>query len=226
MQFGTTGARILVTTTLVAAMAGCVSIPGNKVVPEPTGGPVARVRVVTPSAYGSNVNVRGYPGRDCAEGLSGGGNILNLAAITALVTSRTGQTIGMPTSDKTGPEYKTTEITVAGDRPFALSLEGWWGGEEYTVGLMKYKKPVETCSRAVSFVPKAGADYEILFSGTAGPNCAVVGSQLIGKTAGSAMAAQLEAVELTPTTLCKGLPTRTGVMPSPYNMPNGIPTAK
>ena len=226
MQHGLTGWGACVGATLVVALTGCGSIPGNKPVPEPKDGPLARVRVVTSSTYGTNVNVRGYPGRDCAEGLSGGGNILNLASITALVASRTGQTIGMPVSDKTGADYKTTEITVAGGQPLALSLEGWWGGEEYYVGLLKYKKPVETCSRAVSFVPKAGADYEVFFDGTAGPDCRVLGSQLVGKTAGSNRAAHTEVVELTPTTLCKGLPTKTGLLPSPYDRPNGIPTAQ
>jgi hypothetical protein len=210
----------------LSALTACDSIPGNNPIPEPKNGPVARVRVITPSAYGTNVNVRGYPGRDCAEGLSGGGNILNLAGVTALIGTRTGQTIGMPVSDKTGPDYKATEITVAGGQPFALSLEGWWGGEEYVVGLVKYKQPVQTCSRAVTFVPKAGADYEVLFSGTAGPDCAVVGSQLVGKTTGTAMAEHMEVVALAPTTLCKGLPTKTGFLPSPYDRPNGIPVAK
>jgi hypothetical protein len=210
----------------LSVLTACGSIPGNQPIPEPKDGQLARIRVLTPSAYGTNVNVRGYPGRDCAQGLSGGGNILNLASVTALIGTRTGQTIGMPVSDKTGPDYKATEISVTAGQPFALSLEGWWGGEEYVVGLVKYKRPVETCSRAVTFVPKAGADYEVLFSGTAGPDCAVVGSQLIGKTAGSAMAGHIQFVELAPTTLCKGLPTTTGFLPSPYGRPNGIPVAK
>lgn len=226
MQIGTMGWRVGLGATLVAALAGCISIPGNKVVPEPKEGQLARVRVVTSSTYGTNVNVRGYPGRDCAEGLSGGGNVLNLASITGLIASRTGQTIGMPVSDKTGPDYKATEISVAGGQPFALSLEAWWGGEEYYVGLTKYVKPVQLCARAVSFVPKAGADYEVLFSGTTGPDCTVVGSQLVGRMAGSTMADHLEGVELTPATLCKGLPTKSGFLPSAYDRPNGIPTAK
>lgn len=226
MQAGSIVRGALVGTAVVVALAGCGNIPGNKTVPEPTAGPLARVRVVTPSAYGTNVNVRGYPGRDCAEGLSGGGNILNLAGITALIASRTGQTIGMPLSDKTGPNYKATEITVAGDQPYALSLEGWWGGEEYLRGGLTYVKPVQVCARAVTFVPKAGADYEVFFDGTAGPNCRVLGSQLVGKVDGSPVAAHLESLDLTPTTLCKGLPTRTGPLPSPYDRPNGISTAK
>lgn len=39
-------------------------------------------------------------------------------------------------------------------------------------------------------------------------------------------AEHMDVVELKPTTLCKGLPTKTGLLPSPYDMPNGIPTAR
>jgi len=204
-------------------MTACTNIPGNKAVPEPPGGPTARVRVVTPSIYGTNVNVRGYPGRDCAEGLSGGGNILNLAGFTGLVVSRTGQTVGMPLSDKAGPSYKATEITVAAGQPFALSLEGWWGGQTYTALGATYIQPVEVCARAVTFVPQTGVDYEVFFDGTNGPQCSVLGSRLVGQQPGSRLASHTEPVELTATGLCKGLPARTGPLPSPYNRPNGIP---
>ena len=37
---------------------------------------------------------------------------------------------------------------------------------------------------------------------------------------------RMDVFELKPTTLCKGLPTKTGLLPSPYAMPNGIPSAR
>jgi hypothetical protein len=188
--------------TLAVVLTSCGSIKGNQPIPEPKDGPTARLRVVTPSTYGTNVNIRGYPGKDCTQGLDGGGNILNLALVTTLVESRSGQTIGMPPSDKTGSQYRATEITVPGDKWFALSLIGYWGGAKYISGGYEHTMPLQACGRAVTFVPKAGEDYEVFFDGTAGPNCSVSASRLVGAAPGSPNAIHLEPIELTPTISC------------------------
>ncbi len=202
MQLGSIVLYALVGTVAAVVLTACGSVKGNQIVQVPKDGPTARLRVITPSTYGTNVNIRGYPGKDCIQGLEGGGNILNLAAVTTFIESRSGQTIGMPLSEKSGPQYKTTEIAVAGDKWFALSLDGYWGGGKYVSGGYEYTIPVGRCARAVTFLPKAGEDYEVFFDGTGGSSCSVSGSRLVSAAPSAPRAEHIEALELTPTVSC------------------------
>jgi uncharacterized protein YceK len=158
-------------------LSGCSSIlKGNVVVQEPKEGPRARVRVVVSTTILNHVAVRAYPNSECIEyGSPGNGMVVN--SQIGFEANLNGQKIGMPkTVLSSKPRTNQAEVFVAANQPILF----WYRGPDrsyiYPKTRTLYSRP--SCVISITFIPEAGADYELEFAIKSADDCSYNATRL------------------------------------------------
>lgn len=145
------------------ALSGCSVLKHNVKLEQPTEGPRARVRVVVPAVFNAYRGVRAFPNVDCLPDLNSPGNGNVVGPQFGFEENLTGQKLGMPETPLSAREdTKQAEIFVTAGQPIVFRYTGSAiairnAGTRFAVAHL--------CSFPVSFIPEAGADYELEFGG-------------------------------------------------------------
>jgi hypothetical protein len=156
-------------------MTGCSAIKHNVVVAEPIDGSRARIRVVIPNV--EYRGVRAYPNSACANpNLPGAGMVTSVQMSLGFEKNLNEKKIGIPaTPYSNNNNYMTSEIYAAANQPITFSINK----PPLTIpeggGYVRIY-PKTACGNAVSFIPEANGDYELVFSDEL--NCPATASKL------------------------------------------------
>lgn len=198
---------IIVLIALSMIIAGCGAIKRNVPIQEPTDGLRARVRLMVPPADGGYHGVFGYPNRTCVDlNAPGGGNILSGQTI-GFEKHLNGQTIGMPITENSQntKDIQGEIFTVAGQPITLRFFKANSSGPRiepnlYGTGFIStYERRDDGCIASFSFVPEAGADYEIGFFG----QCAYTVNQLVKSASEHTPLASLIPINTDKTSVCR-----------------------
>lgn len=146
--------KAIVTLGFAAALlSGCGNIAAvksfNTKFASPTSGETARLRVV------ANGMVRGVPGLSCTDWYSPGAGVI--AVPQKGFADRNGETLGMPDAKAVPAGSVSSEVLVEAGKPMVLTfLDG---------GRATGYNQKTTCLGMFTFIPTAGADYEVTLKG-------------------------------------------------------------
>lgn len=151
---------------IVLTLSGCSALRENVVVSEPDSGARARIRVVIPLSSAAYRGVRAYPGSRCvSHRLPGNGMVVNMQMILGFEKNLNGRKLGIPETDLSqDKDYVSAEIYAAAEQPISFSYLK--PASEIVNGPYSTIYP-DGCGLSVSFVPAAGADYELDFEAAA-----------------------------------------------------------
>jgi hypothetical protein len=144
------------------ALSGCSALKHNVKFEQPTEGPRARIRVVVPAVFNGYRGVRAFPNRDCLPDVNSPGNGNIVASQFGFEENLTGQKIDMPETLLSAKEdTKQAEIFVTAGQPIVFHYKA----PVIAVGTSEDKRfdVFYHCALPVSFIPEAGADYELEF---------------------------------------------------------------
>jgi hypothetical protein len=188
---------------MMVALSGCGALKNNVAFEQPLEGARARVRVVIPTELNQYRGVRAFPNKDCVPDLRherppGNGNVV--ASNYGFEANLNGQKIGMPETPLSAKkDTKQAEIFVTAGQPvvFRYMLPGVGG----TVVRNGVSAPATGCPMSVSFIPEAGADYELEFheldlsvslQGSCAANLYRIGASAPGKEAAPIQVKQVD----------------------------------
>lgn len=155
------GFPVLAALPALLVLSGCSALKHNVEVEQPRDGPRARVRVIVPSVFNGYRGVRAFPNRDCLPDLASPGNGNVVASQFGFEKNLTGQDLGMPKTPLPAREsVKQAEIFVTAGQPIVFHYRAPAMATENAIGRLQ---KVHHCALPVSFVPEAGADYELEF---------------------------------------------------------------
>lgn len=155
MNLSSSPLNLLVCTGLLTLLTGCGAITDvrsfSTPYTTPDGGETARLRVI------SDGMVRGVPKSDCVNFRLPGAGVM-LAARDGYA-NRNGESLGMPPGAALSSSTVTTELQIPAEQPIAFHYLG------------------NRCYNMFTFVPKAGANYELEAAGRY--SCTVTLKQLL-----------------------------------------------
>lgn len=182
-------------TIFLAVLCGCTALKQNVVVTEPTDGARARIRVVIPNV--DYHGVRAFPDSACVNrSLPNSGMVTSVQMVLGFEKNLNGKKIGVPeTLYSADTRYMSAEIYAKANEPITFSISK--PPETEGVGGQYVRVYYATaCNQAVSFIPNANSDYELVFSGA--KNCPAMARQLIKTEAQY----QEKIIPLEPATAC------------------------
>lgn len=180
-------------------LSGCSALRSNVALEQPKEGPRARVRVITPSVFNEYRGVRAYPNQACIADNKAPGNGNVVGTQFGFEKSLTGQKLGMPESASSVKEDNNqAEVFVAANQPITFKYLKPDSASVTVIAGFKSTVRLPGCIAAVSFIPEAGADYELVFGDDSSKGCGYSSTRLSAPTSEEGVAPKFEVERVGP----------------------------